>query len=531
MLLKKGNYLFIISLFASLLLLIIIFSASLNRLGAFGCFDDCHNFLSGYFMLKGKTLYKDIFYNHQPLMPYLSFLVQRITHPATLYNLILYHRLTIIMFALFFDLLLIFRFRFKGMAFVLIYEAAKFYLFGDRFLPEALISYLLVYLTGIAWESLEKKKISSFDLFLSTLFAFLAVFLREPYVLAIIFLYLFILFKKRKERIAYANFFLFLTLSLIFILTQPLKNYYYDLVYINSISTGKVEAEQQILNLTGLLNIILYPLLILVKGQFTFLKIILFSLDCLFLLSISLLTYCSRQLKYLLFTFGVLALNALRYVTPGKMYYEAFHMLPWFAVFIILTILSIESLAQVMKRKYLSFVFETSLALIIIFSLVSPFSFLQEKINKESEFNTSYARYEVYGNVIKSLSKPGDKLFAELSGELLYFQSQLDSAYAYSLYTPWTAGSTEFNKARIAMFNNDPPDFYFCADDGKAKDGNLLPPKIKNIFLKLDYQNTDSCLYVNKKTAYKIRKEQWQKAEDLGFKLSSESLKELYRKF
>ena len=57
-------------------------------------------------MLRGKTLYSQIFFNHQPLMAYLSFLIQALSQPKTLYHLILFHHLFIILFSLLLDLFL-----------------------------------------------------------------------------------------------------------------------------------------------------------------------------------------------------------------------------------------------------------------------------------------------------------------------------------------------------------------------------------------------------------------------------------------
>ncbi len=105
-----------------------------QRTVSFGCFDDCFNFVGAYFMLKGKILYSQAFYNHQPLAAYISYLIQFFSHPKTIYQLILDHRIFVFLFSVLFDLLLIKRFKQTGIFFVIFYELTKYYLFGKRFL-------------------------------------------------------------------------------------------------------------------------------------------------------------------------------------------------------------------------------------------------------------------------------------------------------------------------------------------------------------------------------------------------------------
>ena len=52
--LVNKHKLLIASLLALIPLYFIVLNFYLNRLGAFGCFDDCNNFVRGYFVLKGK---------------------------------------------------------------------------------------------------------------------------------------------------------------------------------------------------------------------------------------------------------------------------------------------------------------------------------------------------------------------------------------------------------------------------------------------------------------------------------------------
>src|SRR5689334_16123709 len=112
-----------------------------GRIGAFGCGDECINYTAGHFLLQGKRLYSEIFFNRQPFMAYLSTWVQWIARPSTLYKLVLVHRICIALYSLTMGGLLIWRFRWAGLLFLTLYEGTKFYLYGYQFIAEALVVY------------------------------------------------------------------------------------------------------------------------------------------------------------------------------------------------------------------------------------------------------------------------------------------------------------------------------------------------------------------------------------------------------
>src|SRR4030042_4993493 len=123
-----------------------------DRIGAFGCFDDCFNYMGGYFVAIGKKLFSEIFFNHQPLTAYISAGIQLGTKPESIYMLLYQHRIFLIYFAIFFDFLLVLRFGIVGFGFALLFETTKGYLFGERFLSESMIIYPLVYVWDLVWE-------------------------------------------------------------------------------------------------------------------------------------------------------------------------------------------------------------------------------------------------------------------------------------------------------------------------------------------------------------------------------------------
>src|SRR5690348_14239624 len=92
---KSSNIILVI---LSPLFLIFIIYVYYQHAVAFNFIDEFNNYMAGYFLLQGKHLYTQIFFQHNPLMAYLSFLIQYILRPTTLYQLVLDHRMFILFF-------------------------------------------------------------------------------------------------------------------------------------------------------------------------------------------------------------------------------------------------------------------------------------------------------------------------------------------------------------------------------------------------------------------------------------------------
>jgi hypothetical protein len=159
------------------------------RVNAFGCFDDCFNIIGGYWLTKGKVIYTDFFFNHNPGMAYLSYWIQHLFHPINIYELILRHRQSIFLFGFVANCLLVLRFRWPALGWILLYECTKYYAFGDRFLAEGVIVYPLVYLIGIAWYLYHQKKVYRVDCVAIVLATWLVMVMREPYIPLVVVLF------------------------------------------------------------------------------------------------------------------------------------------------------------------------------------------------------------------------------------------------------------------------------------------------------------------------------------------------------
>jgi len=201
-----------------------------------------------------------------PLMSYLSKVIQKFTSPDSIYHLLLYHTLFLFILTILSGVILIFRFKWVGLAFVLLYESFNIYLFGDRFLAEGVIVYPIVYLAGLFWEKIQKRKIYKMEYALTGVIAWLVVFMREPYIPLILFLFFLILWGEDHRREKIISIAIFLSLTFMFVLIHPINEFIFNVFTMNfqNISTEFNETGTRGL---GFFKIFLYPFVVLFKAK------------------------------------------------------------------------------------------------------------------------------------------------------------------------------------------------------------------------------------------------------------------------
>lgn len=490
-----------------------------TRIGAFGCFDDCHTISSGYFMTRGRQLYSQIFYNHQMLMPYISFSIQTIVQPSSLYSLILSHRLFIYAFSILFDIFLAWRFHWKGLGFVVMYETTKFYFFGDRFLPEALVSFSLAYLLGLAWEKINRKDLSKFDYIVAAILTWFVVFLREPYVPTAFVLFVIIIWKKNISFNQKVSIGIFILLSVLTLLTVPVFDYLFTIITVNSQTVLKGEIEGTQLLGSGIVKSLLYPVFIFTEGKWTLIRKILVLLDISFFLSLLHVFFIQKKRYNVLFVILILAAAALRVVPPGSMYYESFHLLPWYALFIMSIFLLMESIVGKRFGKIILSLSTLAVVISFVINILDSDSVLRTNIDTYQEFNVGYARYQTYGDALKILSDSNDTLFSELADEILYWQTGLESSYQYAFYTPVTSEIEKYREARINMFKKTPPDFYYYSEE--LLDRSSIASTIREDYKALSKDNRPPSIFIHMKKVSEITEDQWNQIKHVGFYLTS----------
>ena len=513
--LLKSNHnalILLILLFLLIPLYVILYKIYIPRVNAFGCFDDCFNYVGGYFIANGKHIYSDFFFNHQPIPAFLSYAVQTITHPINIFDLVLKHRQALMLFGLLFNGLLILRFRFPAFLFIIIFELSKFYVFGDRFLAEGIIVYPILYLAGLALLRISKRKLFTIDYLLFPVLVWLIVFSREPYVPLALLLFATILWGKfdKIKKISIAIFTILSIITLFYIF--DLKEYFFNVVTVNSQTVFISEAGVNQMFGPKILQIFLYPFYVFFSEPWNVFKQLLIGISLLFLLHFVMLIK-DKKLLLAALIFVILGLGNLRIVVPGKLFYDAFHMIIWYALFIFITSYLILNYSKYQLLRIFSLLI---LILFLASFITSEFYFAKEKIDQHAELLTNYGETMQIGEVVKILSNPSDALFLDGSDDLIYWQAQRTSPYKYSWYTSVMRHFPKYLKSRLDMFKNNPPDFYkefgTCPKKTDIGESYRLPNFIADQYARLYSLESPSCLFVHKKKLDEITEAQWQKA-------------------
>jgi hypothetical protein len=510
--------LFLIFVFLSIVN-ILLYKILSPRVSAFGCFDDCFNYLAGYFMLHGKTLYSQIWFNHQPLMAYLSYLIQTFTHPINIYELVLEHRQFIFLVGIMMDALIIWRFGLAGVGFTLFYEFSKFYVFGDRFLAESLVVYFLVYMLGLIWTKLANKNLTFIDYLLSGIFTWLVLFMREPYSLVALAMYSILLLEKAQSKNRVISLVIFILLSIItlLVINTSLNDYFYQVFGQNGKQLFS-QLEQINSTLINYLQIVFYPLYFYFGGVWNLFRGFILGIDTVFLLLICLYIKFFRKAKAIFVLGLLLGLANLRLVPAGSIFYGAFHLIPWYGMFIFATFLL---LAEIIKaKKELGIILTLVLVSALLYLLISPQSYAREKVNSQVEFITNYGNILQIGEVVRLLSAPNNTLFLDGADDLIYWQAKRMSTYRYSWYTSFMPLFPIYTNARAEMFSSNPPDFYY-AYCTKGQPQSSPPQNATYLYQPLYSYGKPTCLYIKKSIIPKISTAQWKAAKDFKYELTT----------
>ncbi len=495
-----------------------LYKIYIPRVNAFGCFDDCNNFMGGYFLLQGKHIFSEFFFNHQPFAAYISYLLQLITNPQNIFELILRHRQFVVLFSLIANAFLIWRFRLPAFIFVLLYEPAKFYLFGDRFLAEGMIVYPLVYLTGLMLLKLfpisaKGGPVSGWDYLLLPIFAWFVIFMREPYVPLTLVLLAVILFEKSIKRIKTWPIVLFLILSVTTLFSFNISEYFFNVFTVNYMAVLPSDIKTDMFG-NRYVQAFFYPIYIFFYGHSNILRSLLILIDIVFLANLAVLIK-NKSYRTAFALLSILGLANIRIVLPGTMFYEAFHMLVWFALFLFLTsYLIFLNLAK--KKLFYSSILIVSFALLSFVSSRSYFA--HEPFDQQEALLINYGEVMQIGEVVRKLSNSGDTLFLDGSEDIIYWQAKLPSAYKYSWYTSAMPRFKKYTDARLGMFRTSPPTFYkeFGSCPKRIEMGELyrLPDFVANQYMRLYNLEKPSCLFVRKDKIKHISDIQWKKAAE-----------------
>ena len=513
-----------ILLLITILFFIPIFYFYYNNAVSFHFIDEYNNFLAGYFLLKGHTLYSQIFFQHQPLMAYISYVLQKILHPGTLYKLVLYHRMTIVAAAFVFDLLLVYRFRLIGLGFAFIFELTKYYLFGSTFLAESIVIYPIVYVFGLTWEVLQKKKIADSDIWLGTFFTWFVIFMREPYIPTILILYAILLLPKRSAKTKISSVIVLLILSAIVVVGLPLRDYLFEITTVNAVGVVAGEVQRAHLAGIGIISIFLYPIIILFQGMLNYFRGVLVLLDLTFLLALFTFIAKTKQWKNGLILLVILGIANIRLTPPGTIFFGAYHMLVWYGLFVFITMLLVSKLSTLKLHTAIRLPIMLLTILLGIFILLPANSLLWTKLDKQAVFTTNYGPYYTNGAVVQALADPQTTVFVDGWDSLIYWQADQKVAYPYLFYYLPMNNFTIYTNARTKMFKENPPEFVYTLC--KREKNTLIVEETYGQNVKGNYDafyfgKIPTCLFIQKSKINTIPTTQWEKIKPFGYYLKT----------
>lgn len=484
-------------------LFFLLYKLYMPRVNAFGCFDDCFNFMGGYFILQGKKIFADFFYNHQPGMAYLSAFVQFVDKPNSIAELIISHRKFIWIASFSLTFLLYLRFGYKIVLVSILYEFSKFYVFGDRFLAESLLGYLTIYQAGVIFE-LIRGKVNKIDVYTMPLASWAIVFLREPYTLTTLFLLSIysIHFYKKDRKSFYKIMSIFAFLSIMSFLLNSPKEYIFNVFTINQERSITESLKDPLI--FRIFSIFFYPLKFIISDTpWTLLRTYIASLSFVFIAASLIAGLYLKKWKLLAVIFLILALSNLRPEPVNKTFFEAFHINVWLQVLIFSTVYLIFMIFKSMKKASLL------LVTILVFSffalIINNGYFVHEKINTSDEFFINFSEVMGAGTIIRDLASKNDNLFVDGYDDLVLWEAKVKSSYKYSWLTSSMPSIKIYSDERVNMFRNSPPDFYYgkCLSE-LTKEDDFVSKYISNNYIQYKEYKKRGCILLSKSKYGKV---------------------------
>lgn len=477
--------------------------------------DEDEHFVVGSYLNQGYRLYTDLSANHQPLTYITSALTQKVLQPKTLFTLFKAGREAILLWSILGGVWLILQYGAIALPFILFFELTKVFLFGNLFLSESLVIYPLVAIVGecyrLIFTSYQPKKwqIVSFGLA-----NFLAIFNLLPLIVALLFLDLIYIIKIKQKRLFI--FSLIVPIGLLFVFINPL-DYFRETIYYNWKYTLPFLSPQT--ENFKFLRFLIFPFLSFFVSKNSILNqwIILFSLVFISNLFVLIINNKNRFLIWHLTFYLLITLINNRNLVPGEMFYSGFHLLPWYAVFILFNLLNLQLIFNnKLKFKYLSLVI---LSVGSIYLMISPHMPYFEKIDKLKEHNTNFLSYYLIEKGIKILAKEGDRIMVLPDETLVYWNSGVRPATKQIIYHSWEYGVPLLKTEMDKVLANNPPEFIYANFDriGRADYRPVIVPILKTKYWQVTVNGVAQNIHIRRTKIKSISEDQWQEWTKLSF--------------
>jgi len=454
------------------------------------------------YMNQGYKLYTDLSSNHQPIPYVFSAIVQKLSNPPNMPMLIKRHRQAIFFYGLFWGLMFMIFFRFKGLLAWVTLEMLKYALLGNQVLAESLALYPSMFLfwqtLRMLWQKIELSK--SGLLFLGFCFFLVGFNLVPlwPFLLVILLLWLYSL----KVKITPLLLGILIPIILLFLAISPL-DWFNETIYNNT-----VYAMPQLNNLKTpwqKISLLIFPFLALGKSWFGQTIVIIFGL-MIWSLSIWLIRKDKQKLMLLLLFYILAVLSNTRVDNPAATIFEGFHLLPWLGIWVALGIFLYHHILLSENKTIIGFI--GGVALVILFSNHSMPYF--QKKDTATEYYVNYSNFEDNARILNILQQPQDRLAVLTSESLIYWQSGMRPATRQIVYYPWEESVPDLQKDYQNMLTQNNPEFVYG-----GREQNLVANKYLNIVK----NNEATELYVRVDRAKQITSEQIEAIEQFGFSL------------
>lgn len=485
-----------------------------NRVASFHFVDEEYNFVLGKYLLGGEKLYQKTFSNHQPLGFVISAAVQGVTQPNSIFLLVKRHREFMIAYSFFWSIGLVAAFGLPALLFVALYELMKIFLLGNLFLPEALSVYPLLYLVGLVVYRGQKPK--KYELVLSGLLVGMIILLLAPLWPLILVITLLLL---RKSSIKSAGFLAagMVPMLALFLYFSFLPQYFYDTVIINTRYFIPLTAAEPAA--PSLLKSLFAPLIALFAAEQTPTGLVARMVSAIFLTTCMLLAIKKRHRLALLGIF-LLWLANLRFVWPGQEFYRGFHLLPWFALLLFLSVENAAVVSSLFKNAVIKLSLVVALLAVFVVSLWSSYPALFVKRDVRKDLYINYSNQFTMGEAVKIMAsdslRRSDTLLALPDEWLIYWQSGLRPPTRINSYYAWMDKTPDLSAQVKMAFNDLKPTFVYC-DCGREREATVID--YLGGYVRLRGSQGFTNLYVLPEKLARLSQQQLDRLNDLGFKV------------